>query len=70
MLYSKTSLIPYVRSAFFNETAVIVSKELDVSWYEPEVGRAIKTLEYQWNDVTQSFGSPIRQQYVFTYNRR
>jgi hypothetical protein len=49
---------------------VIVSKELDVSWYEPEVGRAIKTLEYQWNDVTQSFGSPIRQQYVFTYNRR
>ena len=46
----------------------IVGRDLDVSWYEPKVGRAIKTLEYKWNDASGGYGDPQRMQYIFDYN--
>lgn len=49
---------------------VEIARDLDVSWYEPEVGRAIKTLDYKWNDAEQSYGEPMRLTYVVNYNRR
>lgn len=49
---------------------VEIARDLDVSWYEPDVGRAIKTLDYKWNTETQSYGNPTRMHYVVNYNRR
>ena len=47
-----------------------IARDLDVSWYEPDVGRAIKTLDYRWNTDNQSYGNPTRMHYVVNYNRR
>lgn len=46
----------------------LVSHGLDVSWYYPEIGRAIKSEEYSWNEKTQEWDKG-REHYVFNFKQ-